>query len=424
LPPGGETQSTFRQNKINQFDARFATELDGPFNFIIGGQIAWFNLTRETNTGLDSDGVNLGRAPNPRGSLNQNTGWTAGEEDNRFYGLYLNAFWDVSESLALTASVRYDKENKKQQNFVGCDPPAPGENIIAGTLFCDNALVQNVLLPTFVRRPGAQRSASFDQIQPRVSIRYSINESASVYAAYAIGFKTGGFNPFGTRALLTAFNPATTVGDIFPKEKAQTYEIGAKMEFLDRRLRVNVSGFLTKTDNAQLLEFRPEATLEAISTADKLDMYGFEMDVNAIINEYITISGGFGYLDTEIKEFTGAPTNVGGKRPQTSDITANLAFTGRVPIKDEFELVGRFDWIYQGRTFWDWANTSLSSRDPFSLFNLRVSVGNDKWEVAGWAKNLFDKRYNAENIPILPGLVDALYRAPPRTFGAEIRYRF
>ncbi len=434
LPPGGETQSTFRRNEIFQIEGRFQSEFDGPFNFIVGGQAAWFDLTRETNTGLDTGpvegffidtrGVNLGRAPNPRGSLNQTIGYLAGEEDNSFFGIFANFFYEPTDRLSFTASFRYDRESKDQQNFVGCDPAAPGEVIISAAVFCDFQLEQNILLPTYVRRPGATRQATFDQFQPRISAKYDVTDEVSVYASYAIGFKTGGFNPFGTRALLTAFNPATTIGDIFPKEKAVNYELGAKSEWLDGRLRINGAVFFTQTDNSQLLEFRPEATLEAISTADEVDMFGIEADFQAAVTDYFSLSGGFGYLDTEIKAFTGAPQNVGGQRPQTSDWTANLAGTAVVPLVGEYEMVGRLDWRYQGKTYWDWGNTEGSARSGFSLVNLRVAVGNGSWELAGFANNLLDYRYNSEIIPILPGLVDANYRAPPRRYGFELSYRW
>ena len=392
-----------------------------------------FLFIRETNSALDTGptdlfddtrGVNLGRAPNPRGSLNQTVGFLGAESDNNFFGLFGNFFYDPTDRLSFTASIRYDRENKEQQNVVGCEDPAPGEVIISGSIFCDSELRTNVLLPTFVRRPGATRDASFEQVQPRISAKYDVSEQVSLYASWAIGFKTGGFNPFGTRALLTGFNPDTTVQDIFPKEKATNYEVGAKTEFWDGRARVNAAVFYTETDNAQLLEFRPLATLEAITTADEVTMLGFEADFQAALTEYFTASGGVGYLDSDIEEFVGAEQNEGGQRPQTSKWTGNLSGTLNIPIEGAYEFVGRLDWRYQSRTFWDWANTEGSSRSGFSLVNLRAALGNGAWEVAGWADNLFDKRYNAEVIPILTGTVDALYRAQPRTYGVELSYRW
>jgi len=44
--------------------------------------------------------------------------------------------------------------------------------------------------------------------------------------------------------------------------------------------------------------------------------------------------------------------------------------------------------------------------------------------VALWARNLADEEYNTEVIQIISGLVDALYRAPPRTYGVEFGYRW
>jgi iron complex outermembrane receptor protein len=82
------------------------------------------------------------------------------------------------------------------------------------------------------------------------------------------------------------------------------------------------------------------------------------------------------------------------------------------------------DYNYTGKTYWDWANTGGSARSAFGLVNARVAIESDDWNVAVWGRNLTDKAYNSEVIPILPGLVDALWRAQPRTFGIEFGYNW
>jgi hypothetical protein len=46
---------------------------------------------------------------------------------------------------------------------------------------------------------------------------------------------------------------------------------------------VNFACFDTQTDNSKLLEFYPAATPQAVSTADAVDMSGFEIEINARI---------------------------------------------------------------------------------------------------------------------------------------------
>lgn len=424
LPPGGETQSTYREDEFFQQEIRFSSPQDRRFRYVVGAQYIKYDPLIETMTGLDNNGVNLRRAPNPRGSLNQTTGWTAGEQSNDAYAGFANFVYSVSDDLELTVGARYDRDEKTQQNFVGCNPAAPGEVIVSGAVFCDSALLRNIPVPTFVRRPGAEREGTFSKWQPKVSLRYNFSESMSGYASYAVGFKTGGFNPFGTRALLQVFNPNTTVQDIFGQEEAKTFEIGLKSEFWDRRARISAAAFTTETTNAQLLEFRPEATLLAISTADKIDMTGFEADLTAALTDSLTVQVAAGYIDTDIKEFSGAPQNVGGSRPQVPKVTGSAAGTYRWQVSSAMTGVARLDYTYTGKTYWDWANTEGSTRSAFGLVNARIALESDTWSIAVWSRNLTDKAYNAEVIPILPGIVDALWRAQPRTLGVEFGYKW
>ena len=114
--------------------------------------------------------------------------------------------------------------------------------------------------PTYVIRAWRDRQVDFDETQPKLTARYTFTDEVSGYISWGRGFKTGGFNPFGTEQLLKQYNPASTVGDGFPKEVADTWEIGAKTVWLDNRLMFNVAYFDTQTDNSQLLEFFPAAT--------------------------------------------------------------------------------------------------------------------------------------------------------------------
>ncbi len=78
--------------------------------------------------------------------------------------------------------------------------------------------------------------------------------------------------------------------------------------------------------------------------------------------------------------------------------------------------------------WFDVYNTPGTGRDTFSLVNSRVAIsrqrGNgDVWEVALWAKNLFNKYYNLYGAPV-PGVANYTYRADPRSFGANLTYKF
>jgi iron complex outermembrane receptor protein len=398
---GAATQNLFRESEITAQEFRLQSSNETGLRWIVGAYYATFDVRNIATTGADTNDVLLGLGPFPFGSQNQTIGYLNDENDNKAYAGFGN--------LEINASFRDDKEEKEQQNFAFAGPPAAGDP--GG-------------FPTYSIAPGATRKAEFSESQPKLALRYKVTDDVSVYTSWGRGFKTGGFNPFGTGALLRQFNPNSTVEDIFPKEVAETWEIGLKSEWFDRRLAVNLSYYDTESTNAQLLEFFPAATLQAVSTADQVGMKGFEVELRGRPLENLDVIASYGYLDAEIEEFAAQPGNVGNPRPSTSPYTMlvglqyaqDLGATG-------WRFVGRADYTRQGETTWDWVNTPGAARSSYDIVNARLAVSNDNWEVAAWGKNLGDTSYNSEHIVLLPTL-GALYRAAPRQYGLDVAYRF
>src|SRR4029077_15078179 len=123
--------------------------------------------------------------------------------------------YDITEQLELSGALRYDTDSRDTVNTAPVKVPTS--------------------LATYfpVGTPGRFRKESFDSPQPKVTLRYKIDESSSVYASYSTGFSSGGFNQDGVRAVALTQDPATTVTDNFKKETSSSYEAGWKARFLD-----------------------------------------------------------------------------------------------------------------------------------------------------------------------------------------------
>jgi iron complex outermembrane receptor protein len=405
---GAQTQDLARDSQIKAEELRLQSPDTGQFKWMIGAYYAKFRIDDISTTGADTQGVLLGLGPYPYGSPNQTLSYLNDSNDNKAYAGFANVGYDFG-AVELTASFRYDKEDKTQTDNAMSGPPVVGDP---------------KQLPTYFIEPYRSRSAQFSESQPKFVARYKITDDAMLYASWGRGFKTGGFNPFGTTTLLRSFNPASTVGDVFPKEVADTTEIGFKTTWLDRKLSVNGAVFETESQNAQLLEFFPQASLQAVSTADKVKMKGFELEFQGHVTENLDLIASYGYLDAYVTKFAADPGYVGNPRPSTSPYTALLAAQYSHQLgATAWSMVSRIDYTRQGRTTWDWANTPGASRNPFDLINARVAIRNQAWEVAVWGKNLGNDIYNAENIVLLP-FASAAFRAPPRQYGADVTYKF
>lgn len=407
---GAQTQELQRISEILSQELRLQSSTGGRINWMIGAYFANFDIENRATTGADTDGVLLrGLGPYPFGSQNQTLGYLHDDNDNDAYAFFGNVAWLVTDALELTFSLRYDHEEKSQTDLAFPGAPEPADP---------------KALPTWQIQPWRSREATFSETQPKFAVRYTFSPDISAYASWGRGFKTGGFNPFGTGELLRQFNPASTVEDVFPKEVAETWELGFKSAWFNRRLLVNGAYFRTDTENSQLLEFFPQATLQAISTADEVEMHGFEIDFTALIFDRLQLFGSYGYLDTEVTRFAANPATVGNPRPSTSPYTSNVGLQWSQPLAQSgLSFVARADYTRQGKTTWDWIDTPGAARSPFDLVNARLALQAEQWEVAAWGKNLGDTAYNAEHIVLLP-FAGALFRAPPRQYGLEATYRF
>ena len=73
------------------------------------------------------------------------------------------------------------------------------------------------------------------------------------------------------------------------------------------------------------------------------------------------------------------------------------------------------------------AETNLQPKDidDRELVNVKLGWRNDNWNVSVWGKNLTDDEY-AERTAVTQSFngVDAYFLAPPRTYGATLRYDF
>lgn len=405
---GAQTQELVRKSRILAQEVRIQSTDESTLKWMAGAYYARFKVDNVSTTGADTNGVLLGLGPFPHDSRNQTLSYLNDSNKNSAYAFFGSASYDIGP-VELTAAIRYDKEKKKQKDHAF--PGAPDVD-------------DPKQIPTWSDQVWRSRKASFSQWQPKISARWTATDDFNVYASWGKGFKTGGFNPFGTGDLLRSFNPASTVEDIFLKETAVTWEVGIKTTWLDRKVAFNAAYFDTRTKNAQLMEFFPVATLQAVSTADKVRMKGFELELMARPVDGLDLIAAYGDLNTKITAFSAEPTYIGHRRPSTSPYTLLLGgqFTHALPIAG-WDVALRADFTRQGKTVWDWADTPGAFRSAFNLVNARLAVRNEQWEVAVWSKNLFDKHYNSEHIVLLP-FAGALYRAAPRQYGAEVAYRF
>ncbi len=320
------------------------------------------------------------------------------EVDNTSYAAYLHGTLGLTERLSVSAGVRYTYEEKDY--------------------FLEHRRINS---NTFIV-PATRVSDDWDAFTPKGSIEFQATDDALLYASVARGFKSGGFNGRPTtQAEVESYDP----------EYVTSYEVGAKTEWFEQRLRLNVAGFYYDYEDLQLTiqTQTPDGNLIIITdNAGKAEIKGVEVELLAQPVAGLVIQGGLGYLDAKYTD-TGSSTLITTdsrfvKAPKWS---ANASLEYAFSLPGGALLLARGDWSYRSRTYNDPENVASLTQDGYSLFNVRFSYespGQD-WVVSVFGTNLSDERYITNGNTALNSLGNvSAFWGRPREWGASVKKYF
>jgi iron complex outermembrane receptor protein len=340
---------------------------------------------------------------NPLPLFNPQVTYLADAQDNFAWAMFGNVDVDLTDKLELSTALRYDSDHRENTTKTPAEfIPAP----LVGIAF-----------------PGQVRTHTWDDLQPKVTLRHKPTRDSTLYIGYSRGFRSGGFNQTGVGAAGIA-----GVSDLFDAETADTYEAGAKAEFLDRRVGANLSVYHTRAKGSYFFVFDPNTSTQNLGNLDRVDYRGAEFEVRGRILEGFDGYVGLGFTDSDIKESRRAASDVGKQAPLVSKYTANVGLQYRHPLRSELSAFVRSDVQVTGPTWFYPDNFTV--RDPVTLLDMRLGIDGKSWSATLWAKNLTDKRYNAEWSPgpmffPNPGYTNNfVFKAMPRRWGVDLNYRF
>ncbi len=345
--------------------------------------------------------------------------------DNWSWAVYGQTTVEATDWLSLTTGIRFTKDKKGlvASTRPARDPGAP---------------------PTQDQRPAP---ATFSEWTPTASVALTAPESwidfARVdhlmsYFTWAKGFRGGGFN-----GLLLS-----TEAEPFGPETLDSYEVGIKTIALDDRIRMSLSGFIGKYDDIQVtsvvdLTVDPDNPIfqQRTINAAKATTWGVELEGLASPISSLQINGSIGFLDTKYDRFQGAPSDLsadetldraGESFNSSPALQTNLGLQWELQVEPEatfFEgfLTPRIDWSYQSDFHALGPEVGAAVQHGYNLLNARLAYtfNEERIVVALWSKNLTDEAYFNAVTPLVSsfGIASRLY-GPPRTYGAELSYRF
>jgi iron complex outermembrane receptor protein len=323
---------------------------------------------------------------------------------SRNIGLFAEGSIDFTDSLTLNAGLRYAHDRKKftaRRFGDSFDAPLPPDGFVAND------------------------TQSWDAWLPSATLSFQPNNEVNIFARIERGYKAGGFTGEG------AGNPLDAIVSFAP-EFALTHELGGKFLLFDRRLRLNVTAYLTKYDDLQTQQFlqldpqRPPDNF-VVNAANGAEAYGVEVDIFARPTDFLNLFGNYAYTRCE---FTGEliiseGVDIDGN---TCRRTPKHAFTlgGELTADVSDTLTARLggDIQYTSSYFFDNENLALTKNPAEHTINVRASIENEEvgWEFSVWAKNLTNELNFADKLELF-GTVYANYQ-PPRTYGVTASWKF
>ncbi|MFK7888415.1 MAG: TonB-dependent receptor [Gammaproteobacteria bacterium] len=257
---------------------------------------------------------------------------------------------------------------------------------------------------SFFGAPSGPQANTWSYFAPRVTFDYELSDSTLLYASAAQGIKSGGFN--------TSFSTAFPDEQFFDEESNTTIEFGAKGMLANNRIRYDLAVFFVDWEDLQIngASEDPAFINAIVRNSGSATSQGLELQVDAYINESFDMGFGFAYADPEFDsgvidraitalcgDGTLCTNSVGGQQVgRTVKTQFNLYGNFHRDLANDWRWYARADYIYRDESPTRSAN--LQFIDSWSIVNARVGFANEKWDVAFWAKNLFDEEYVTSQI--------------------------
>ena len=261
----------------------------------------------------------------------------------------------------------------------------------------------------------------------RITLEALINSDHLVYTTLARGYKAGGVNsePVLDDALRT-----------FKAEINHSLELGVKSSLLDNSLKTRLAAFYIDRKNQQIknsfsyMDAGQPKFKDYIGNTNNGKNYGLELESDWDISERLNWALSWGYLITEIGEYTyesqyyGVYVQDGRQQahaPQYSAATAlTYAITDALSVRMESEAKDAF-------YFSD--SHDLQSK-AYVLWHARVAYTKPDYEVALYGRNLTDVDYEVRGFGFANDPRDEytafghVQYGDPLTYGIEAKYAF
>lgn len=435
--------------KLDQFtqEVRFASDLDGPFNFVAGAFFLYQKETRDISwawqhnpgtfagvsqalffcqpdQGGDLDTVTPSCLANRPELFEPGAGHWYQASNAYSYAAFLQAKYEITPEVTLTAGGRFTIDRKSVQGYVNGDL---------------NFAVNQIENPGFMGTAGgfavAKKSKRWRAFTPRLTIDWKPSQELMFYGTISRGYRSGAFQ----------LENDPTVPPLEP-EFVWNYEAGVKSRFLDNKVQLNIAAFNAQYTNLQF-QFTDQNGNSSVSNAGKARVRGIEAELTVNPVRGLSLGANYSFQKgrvTGIPLETGIPSGI--STGQTPKHSLNLTGVYELEMANGGGVTLSADWQYKSKYQLELNDDpAFSSKTP-GILNGSISyrTPGDKWQFTIWGKNLtnkdvvifgndfrffsysFGEAFNPDSPDFNPGAASSriVRYGPPRTYGLTARMSF
>ena len=326
--------------------------------------------------------------------------------DNASLALFGQMTYPLTDTLNVTGGLRWNRDRK----------------------YAQRTNYNNFAIPGAVLTQDSNR-ATFEKVTWKLGFDWKVNPDAMLYGSVSTGFKPGGIS-------------FTAVDKPYGAETVTAYEVGAKTEWFDRRLQLNLSAFYYDYSGLQVSQLDPDVVGFIIVNAAKADVKGVELEWQARVTPELRLSGSAAWLDAKFKDYRNAPYDPylatsltpetvdlsGARMPNAARFTATGGLDHRVELGHGGTITSTARLSYQGAMYLQQYTAAHYRRAPYAKLDLLLTYGAPEgaWSITAFANNVTNSKVikAIESMGTYLGNGLAARYAAPRTYGVRATMSF
>jgi iron complex outermembrane receptor protein len=312
------------------------------------------------------------------------------------------------------------------------------------TYFVDKPFIVHAGFPDITSPQGGN-----DDVVPKITVEYNIDDDKMVYALYSEGFRAGGANRNRT--------PFTVFPQSYDPDLLKNFEVGAKTRWLNGKLQINATAYFGQWENYQIeavdpsnracqagevadIDFCNQPFQVMVANVGDAEQTGIELDLRAAPNDSLDFGLNVAWVEAETAEDFVVTTLVtkGTRLPNVPEIKFGAFGQLNWPVfsGENMYLRGQYTWQDESKNQLEEiapgarlevTGPPLYMQPSYGIFDLKLGLASNDWTLEGFVSNVFDERATLYDNPFFFDYFFDQRRATtnrPREFGIRFSYNW